>query len=178
MEFINFLLGVGVDGRGRTLADYKAFNSFMWEECHDHIQWAFPTKTPSAYNPNAPVIPDDFVFDGDYRVKQAILDLMTEYMKSLHITIAPADSGRNFVKFIYEPETEYQLHWVNWRDHNMKRLTRLIECLGIFDLKEVQRDLFEFLVYEIAVRYRPRLSSVTVAYWVAAWENKGHLLRL
>lgn len=174
MDFINFLIGTGHDGRGRTLADYMAFDAAKWEACHDHIQWAFPTKTKSAYNPNAPVVPEDFTFEPDYRVKQAILDLMVNYFKSLGITIQSATNGRNFVSFVHDGDTDF---WIVSADHNMKRLTRLIECLGIFDMEAIQRDLVEFLLYDFAMEYEACIPHSTVVYWLAAWENKQHLLK-
>ena len=175
MNFLEFLTGAGVDGRGRTLADYMQFDAAKWEECHDHIQWAFPTKTRSAYNPNAPVVPEDFVFEGDCRVKQAILDLMKNYFASLHITMETATNGVNFVKFTFDPSNNND-SWVWSGDHNMKRMTRLIECLGIFDMQAIQRDLVEFLLYDLAVKNADYISYSTIVFWVAAWENKQHLV--
>lgn len=172
LDFEAFLLGKGVDGCGRTLKDYMSFDDARWEQCHDHIQWAFPSRIMSAFNPNAPVVPADYVFDGCPDVQAAIKCLMFRYLQSLHIH--PHFSGYEYVK-----PSVYDAHrngWVHYRNHNLRRITRLIECLGIFGLKHEQQSFVEFLLYDFVIYYGHEIPASTIVYWVAAWENKQHLL--
>lgn len=174
-SFIAFLAGQAPDHRGRTIDDYKAFRDTDWEAQHDIIQWAFPTKTVSQYNANAPVVPEDYTFEFDLTVMNNILVLMENYLKSLGIHSTDADyTSGNILKFIHRPSKDA---WIHRNNHNYKRLTRLIECLGIFGLEAFQKDLAEYLIFDFAVNWSRAIDAETVVYWVAAWENKRHLLR-
>lgn len=178
-SFIAFLAGQASDHRGRTIDDYKAFRDTDWEAQHDIIQWAFPTKTVSQYNANAPVVPEDYTFEFDLTVMNNILVLMENYLKSLGIYSKDAEypSG-NILAFEYIPAPlRFSVPWIRPGNHNYKRLTRLIECLGIFGLEAFQKDLAEYLIFDFAVQNSKGVDASAVAYWVAAWENKRHLLR-
>ena len=51
----------GTDDRGRTLAETQALDASRMEYYHDFIQWMFPLREASRYNPEAPVLTDDDV---------------------------------------------------------------------------------------------------------------------
>ena len=171
---IAFLLGQGTDQSGRTLADYRAFDAAKWEDCHDHMQWAFPTRTRSAYNRSAPTIPNTFKFDGNDAIKTNITDLLKQYLASLGVRMHFYPENGWVIE--WEPGTPNP-YWVYSQDHNTLRMTRVLECLGIFGLKNLQTALFEFLVYSVATQFSPRINGKTVAFWVAAKENRLDYLR-
>lgn len=174
---IAFLKGEGPDAKGRMLADYLAFSTERWEECHDHMQWAFPTNTRSAFNPNAPVIPDDFEFDGDPEVRAALRSLVMHYFNSLGIrTVEDPIFGYSF-KFPDSWGEEVVPYWASSFDHNMLRITRVIESLGIFGMKDLQEAVFHLFAIRFASMFYETITAKTVAFWVAAKENKLHLLR-
>ncbi len=169
---IAFLKAQGCDQSGRMVADYLNWPAPMWEACHDHMQWAFPTRNPSAFNPNAPLIPADFVFDGDPDVKATIGLLFLGYLDSLHL-----EFKGGVVNWEDGAEPEGTPFWMDSRDHNTLRMTRVLECLGIFGLTQHQEALYNFLVFTVAKCYFHTLNAKTVAFWVAAKENKLHLVR-
>lgn len=169
---LDFLAGDAPDHEGRTLADYLLFKPEDWEVQHDIIQWAFPTQTVSAYNPNAPVLPASFQYDVVHQ--QALLKLFTLYMDAINIKRSDANNGRNMVKFEYvKSALGYSLRR---DDHNFKRLSRIIECFKLFGLEAFADDLAEFLIFDFAVQYHYLVDSKTVVYWVATWQNKKELL--
>jgi hypothetical protein len=57
-RLLSFHRGEGTDGRGRTLAQIQSLSHDQMESIHDFIQWMFPTRGRSAYNPAAPVLTD------------------------------------------------------------------------------------------------------------------------
>lgn len=183
-NFIAFLRGLGPDANGRMLAEYLAWSPEKWESCHDHMQWAFPTCTKSAFNPNAPIVPDDFVFYGESDVVPNLEVLVTQYLNSLGIVMS-YDEVIGYT-FTY-PSTwgdmnrlgtiEFMPYWAHSGDHNMLRITRVLESLGIFGMTELQTAVHDFFVYTIAPSFGAYINAKTVAFWVAAKENKLHLLR-
>ena len=44
------------DARGRSLTEIWGWDDERLEQVHDYIQWLFPLREPSAFNPGAPVL--------------------------------------------------------------------------------------------------------------------------
>lgn len=171
-DILAFFNGTGTDAKGRTYLDYMAFSKEKWEECHDHIQWAFPTKTKSDFNPNAPLIPDDVTVIIDDGATDGIIHLMYRYLASLEIYNHPTDGW-------YIDVAAYRqrgLFWIRPGDHNMRRITRLFECLGLFGMPDVQREVYEFFLYNLAFNYPYAFDAKTIVFWTATCENKRSLL--
>lgn len=178
MDFIQFHLGLAPDNKGRFREDYLAFTENDWHACHDVVQWAFPTKTKSAYNPNAPVVPEDFELGDNTDVQQSILELLQAFLLSLNIIMEPATDGIHFTKFVrLNSPLGLVPNWNIRNDHNHLRLTRIIECLGVFDLQTFKDDLAEFLIFDLVVNASFAFSPKTIVFWVAAWQNKLHLIK-
>jgi hypothetical protein len=169
---INFLNEKAPDNQGRYLSNYYKFTPFEWEAYHDVIQWAFPTKTESRYNSDAPIIPDDFNYTADNQ--RTILLLLSGYLESIGLRIL-GDNSKLF--FDYMDNFYRYSSWIHKSNHNYKRLTRVIECLGLFGLKDEQNALVDFLLYDLAIKYRDDISADTVVYWVATWQNTRDKLK-
>lgn len=78
-------------------------NNFL-EECHNWIQWVFPTKTKSQYCPNAPVLTQE---DAEW--------LRDNHTHSIQIAL------ERFGAFLQSQDMDVF-------NHNHLRITRLIEC--------------------------------------------------
>lgn len=173
---IAFLIGVELDENGRSVQQYLHFEDHEWEFQHDVIQMAFPTKTQSRFHPNQPFLPATFDISGltddqRQRCKATISLLLHGYLKSLNVEFLINHDKITLISKFDHPD------WAATVDHNTLRLTRILECLGIFDMHNIQRALCDFLVYDIAIKNCSRINAKTVAFWVAARENKLHLLR-
>ena len=53
-----FYRGTGTDVEGRTLAEIWAYSDAELEGVHDFIQWLFPLRERSGFNPDAPLLTD------------------------------------------------------------------------------------------------------------------------
>jgi hypothetical protein len=168
---LDFLSGLVPDTKGRYVSNYKNLTPFGWELNHDVIQWAFPTRTVSEYNPTAPVLPEVFNFTAEHQ--NTVIELMVAYLASLGIETFYAGKVLSF-EYGNKPEV---IAWLRYGNHNYKRLTRLIECLGLFQLKTEQTALAEFLIYNLAIKYGEFISTDTVVYWLATWQNARHKLQ-
>jgi hypothetical protein len=175
---VEFLLGERTDHKGRTVAEYLAFDHMDWETQHDVIQWAFPTKTKSAFNKDAPLVPEDFVcYAGAAELKNTILKLFVSYLRSLSIIVTSADDGEHMLEFQYVQAPLSRQYWLAPHNHNMRRITRVIECLNLFDLGEFTDEFMEFMLYHLVPANHSRFGAQTIVFWVAAWENKLHLVQ-
>ncbi len=168
---LNFLDSLGgTDQSGRTIHDYFDFGTEVWEGCHDVIQWAFPTKTMSAFNSNAPTLPEFITYNGPesaLRINSNLDALLQSYLSSLGIEITEVS-----IKYFSDRNN----NWLYPGNHNYKRFTRIIECLECFGHSRMRQRFVEFLLYELAPRYPREIGVDTVVFWMATWENKRDLI--
>lgn len=173
---VEFLMGQRPDQSGRFVREYLEWPGEKWEECHDHMQWAFPTQTRSAFNLNATTLPDDFNFDGSPQVTSTLVHLFTAYMASLGVDVTHDELlGYELDwKPTWKPEHDY---WMDGRNHNSLRMTRILECFNLFNMTELRDALYDFLVYVVMLDYSHRYTMSTLVFWTAAKDNKLSLLR-
>ncbi len=92
-----------------TLEEILNKDNNWWDECHDFIQWIFPTKTVSNYSANAP-----------------ILDLNTAALLSQnYIDLYIRAIGR-FLEFLDSQDMDTP-------NHNHLRITRMLESIYLID---------------------------------------------
>ncbi len=127
-DAINFLLGKGCDGRGRHIEDYFKFSSERWEECHDHIQWAFPSDIPSQFNLNAPVIDKDELFDFG---ADCLISVKFELCDTIDLLLERYLESIGFDSRLSLPIQSS--HIFTPHNHNYRRLTRVLRSLYLFD---------------------------------------------
>jgi hypothetical protein len=182
-DAINFINGTGTDAKGRTVTDYLEFDSNKWEECHDHIQWAFPSSIPSDFNPNAPVIDFDEFYDNISSEGYANLTkLVNNYLNSLGLEYLRILNLSKVCKI----NDNAPLYWVTPDNHNYRRLSRLLMILPYHD-PDMAEALFYFLV-DLYTKYEgmnkvnnygfnfnasiPYISSSTMIYWLKSFYGK------
>lgn len=170
---VAFTNGEGMDANGRNFEHYWYFDAYEWEECHDHVQWAFPSDIPSDFNSNAPVVNMQEYISGltnDGRVNLG--ELINHYLIS--IGLAPNYTSNN-VRF-HTIKAFERLHFLlTPNNHNYRRLTRLLNLLFYFD-SEWGDKLLDKLVWLAAFANAVRpgcVSDETVLYWRIA--NAGKL---
>src|SRR5258708_250993 len=74
-QITGFYRGTGTDHNGRTLADIWAYSDAELESIHDFIQWLFPLREPSQFNPEAPLLSDSDIaeFRADPKLRENLL---------------------------------------------------------------------------------------------------------
>jgi hypothetical protein len=125
-EVILYFLDQAVDGGGRTLTQVMQKDNSWFERAHDYIQWMLPTRRRSKYEPSAPVLTDR-----DIQVFQVRRDLREAY-----------SFGVDRVKRFLELDQMCPV-WVRRKDHNHKRISRLIESLMDLGFEERARRVLE-----------------------------------
>lgn len=171
-DAVAFLNGTGTDAIGRTVYDYRNFSTEKWEDCHNHIQWAFPSHIPSDFNPNAPIVNMEDLYNGLsgtglFNVKE----LATQYLGTIGFVF-------NDDKWVIDPESDRLAVWLTPRNHNFQRITRLLNLLFWVD-KDMADDVLK-AVFQItegklySIKYEgdivaiPVVNADTLRYWFKA----------
>uniref|UniRef100_A0A6C0BEW5 Opioid growth factor receptor (OGFr) conserved domain-containing protein n=1 Tax=viral metagenome TaxID=1070528 RepID=A0A6C0BEW5_9ZZZZ len=117
-------MGINSDRNKDTIFEY---NNIMLESSHDFIQWMFPTITPSKFNINAPVL--TFQDLRNLRDDPNVYKTLLKFAKKMITYWCIFDEDKN--------------NSIILNTHNSLRLSRMIDCLGIygFDLITVIRRL-------------------------------------
>lgn len=156
--------GLGADDRGRTLAETQALDHSRMESYHDFIQWMFPLRQPSAYNPGCPVLTDDDVraFHDRPELREDLRRSFAAFLGFLGLEFADA--------LVREPPggpRKPQVFAVP--NHNWLRITRVLLCLRTLGLDEECRAFFAYL-REVHER-GDGVTADTFAYWREAAEG-------
>lgn len=154
---LDFYGGAGTDFRGRLLTDVWQFGFERLEGVHDYIQWLFPLRQASAFNPHAPILTDE-----DVAAFRASAALQVKLRKSLALML-------DFYEFDFLSPTSITLKhptaqpwWAQPRDHNLLRLTRILTSTRILGL-ECESGLLLAQLNQIGNTYR--LPATTRKFW-------------
>lgn len=147
------------DVEGRSLSEILAWDDDTLEEVHDYIQWLFPLREPSRFNPNAPLLDDAqaAVFRSSpalrQRVRQAFERMLAFYglrLEGDHVVHGPNWDQR-------------RREWVSPLDHNFLRITRILTSLQLLGLGTESRA-FQAALEKIARDYPADVGN-SVYYW-------------
>ncbi len=170
-----FYQSVGV-GPGCTLQDIWKFTDDQLEDCHNYIQWLFPSMKPSAHNPNAPVLGNAKGPGG----KESLLDALKKDPKVRANLEKSFDVMLKFYGLRYDPKAKLIFTNPNFEDrmgvwmtpgnHNFLRITRILSCLKHFGMHERSKAFFDFLV---SMRWSQKSQAIT-AETVKRWSQAIH----
>jgi hypothetical protein len=174
-EIVDFFEGVGVDGAGRFLEDILE-EDFEWmESCHDYIQWLFPLREPSNFNPEAPLLTDE---DVTY--------LRNAFAHRAPITLKFLQGADKFLAFLgidwdwvfdsfngYKLTEDFEQRKYTWMEfnHNALRITRFLSCLSILGFNTLATELLEFMK-KTAAEQGVELNPRSLEYWEEALNTK------
>ena len=149
-----------------------------WEGIHDFIQWVFPLKEPSNFNPDAPLLTDEdiAIFQADEELKAALflsfhrflkfLGLRCVYVEGAWITdsIVPGNSFNG--EFYTKDEVANKQKVWQYPNHNWLRITRCLHSLRLLGVEYAAKSLFDCLckIYDLNTGVTPD----TFGYWQEA----------
>lgn len=122
---IRFYINGEADPMGRTYASMMYFTEERMEECHDWIQWMFPTAEPSVFASVFPVLTVDDV-----------AKLRASYVARFRL-LAAVDKFKNFMGIGTVPDESKWSNWCTPGNHNLLRVTRIIRSLRLFGEEDV-----------------------------------------
>ena len=164
-RLINFYLGKSSDDAGRTIEDIWRFSFSDLEEVHDYIQWLFPLKTRSAFNPDAPTLRSDTItaFHDDPSLRDRVRRSLEVMLTFYGLELDRSDPTHPVIR----KNTTFPTRSVSWLqpyDHNHLRLTRILTSLRLLGLPDLSSALCRCL-QEIVRENPDRVTAETVAFW-------------
>jgi hypothetical protein len=168
-DIIRYYGREGSDDCGRSLAEVQAWPDDLLESVHDFIQWMFPLREHSLFNPDAPVLDDNAIgqFRSSPELKANLHLSFTRMLKFYGLEIRSGPDAR----VVRGPDfQERAAEWLLPGDHNHLRITRILKSLSLLGLEQDARSFFELLseIYGYQDDRRPLISPETFRYWKAA----------
>jgi hypothetical protein len=139
-QLIDFYRGTGRDAEGRTLADIWAFSDDELESVHDFIQWLFPLREPSRFNPDAPLLTDADL--DEFRSSPALRENL---LRSFEVFLAFVGLSYKVGSVTKAPDFDSKSEVWRYPNHNWLRITRVLASTRMLGLKAMSRAFFAFL---------------------------------
>lgn len=166
-----FLLGEEVNGR--LLTRIWSYDDFKLEDDHSFIQWIFPINEFSKHHFGAPRIRNIDYFKNNKNefetIKKNILksfELMLRYY-GFEISGLSNEQGKISVNIVPNKNFDDQAKkWKTPHNHNYLRITRILKCLILFDLR-IYAEGFNKALYLIDNSDRA-ISKRNYDYWFNA----------
>lgn len=168
MEITSFYLGNKPDFAGRKIEDIWLFDDEKLERCHDFIQVLFPLPEASEFNKNAPLLDDETI-----REFRSSPELQNRLLRSLDVMLTFLSMKIEGNKVV---ETGDPLHWLTWKNHNFRRLTRMMRCLTLLGLQPFANALKECLM-NISIDHPSIIDETTMQFWKDATNEDLNLLQ-
>lgn len=159
-QLLAFYDGTGVDAGGRTIDEIWAWDGRRLEMVHDFIQWLFPLRVPSRFNPSAPLLSD-----ADCAAFRGSPDLQARALRSLDLMLAFYGLVRRDGEILRGDGFAARRHWLEPLNHNHLRLTRILTFLRLVGLTREADALLACLLDIAAHEGRGAFSARTLQFW-------------
>jgi hypothetical protein len=173
-RWIDFYLGNNFDHRGRTIEQLWSFSDRSLEAVHDYIQWLVPLRSPSPYNPEAPLLNDTSAAfaRSSPEMRRRLLTSLQRMLHFYGLGLEPAADGSLVVVLDGERIDERMEVWISDGNHNYLRITRMLACLSEVGLAAEARSflgvLEELYAVEDDLPRENRIGPRTLGFWRAA----------
>jgi hypothetical protein len=162
-QLIAFLAGDGPDDQGRRISEIIGWSDYQLESCHDFIQWVFPNRVASRFNPVAPILDKEVIealatYDAaTSNIRQMLFRMYSFY----EFEVTNFDDGTYQLGLVDDLNPP---RWVRPGDHNFLRLSRILLCLKELHLVDDFAALADIL--DLASRkYHTIIGTKTANYW-------------
>ena len=162
-KLVDFLSGSGIDDCGRTIKEIIRWPDGQLEKCHDYIQWAFPNRHKSHFNPGAPILDNDTIrhlLDCPTAISN-IQRLLTRLFFFYSFEIVTFEDGTYQLELSQDSQKPW---WITPRNHNYLRLTRILKTLKELQLQEDLNALSDILDL-LARKYHHFIGEKTLSFW-------------
>lgn len=164
-----FLLGQGSDHLGRSWQEILSLDDQWWDECHDFIQWLFPLPVESKHAADSPVLTEQDLTDlwENFLVQVNLVKFTERFCEFLGMKIfVPfgANSKKRYRVSLSKNFSEQAQYWLRANDHNHLRINRMLQCLVLFGLENLAKEIFRCLVM-IKCEFTDCITEKTMVYW-------------
>ena len=167
---IRYYCGEIPDHQNRFLSEVQHWPDDLLESVHDFIQWMFPLREPSGFNPFAPLLDDASIleFRSNEGLQESLRTSFHRMLKFYGFASEPHNASvRTGPKF-----AEQSRNWLNVGNHNHLRLTRIIKSMNVLGLHPEARALSDCLV-DIYQTNSGKISERTLRFWQDASRSEA-----
>lgn len=167
-DILAFYQGQSADSEGRMIETIWSWDYKKLEYTHDFIQWLFPLKEKSQFNRNAPVLNDQIIqsFRTNEKLKTRLLQSLKVMLRFYGLQCNEVnDTDIEIVKSDEYPERK--LNWIQRRNHNYLRITRILTSLRLLGLENYAQAFYNCL-NQIYLEESESIGRDTYAYWERA----------
>lgn len=169
-----------------TFITVTNYNLEDMESKHDYIQWLFPLREPSEFNPDAPLLTDEDIeaFHTSDKMRERLMlafytmldfyGLEGDDLAALVDTSGETPGVRRIVDDEITPEynfSERSQVWLTPGNHNFRRLTRMLKSMTLLGLEKNARELLACLK-GIYSEYADVIGEETMRYWEQACQEQ------
>jgi len=156
---IEFYAGISPDRQGRKLEEIWQQDHQWLEKTHDYIQWLFPLRDKSRFNPHAPILTEI-----DIQTFKDHQDLKLRLEHSFKLMLAFYGLKLQTTVILAESFSERKQQWLHWGNHNHMRITRILKSLQLLGL-EPHAQLFFNCLEQIYSTEKGAITNLTFSYW-------------
>lgn len=162
---IAFFAGSGTDHAGRRHAEIMAWPDARLELVHDYIQWVFPLASPSAFNPDAPLIRPETAarFAADASLRETLLAGLQRMARFYGLEPRRFEDGSWQLDLAPDFDRRARF-WLNPGNHNHLRLTRILTSLRLLHCPQSAEALMDALE-RVSRRHPGAISARSLAFW-------------
>jgi hypothetical protein len=161
-KITDFFRQEGTDDEDRTIDRMLAWDDVSWELSHDSIQWLFPLKEPSRFNPDAPLLTDEDIalFKADPVLQESMRATFRRWLEFVGLKYENGEvvQGRNW--------TNRKSVWMHF-NHNWLRVTRVLSCLHTLGL-QAEADAFFEQLRQMLESSGTGIDTDTFQFWTEA----------
>jgi hypothetical protein len=162
---VAFYLNQRPDSEGRMIEQIWSWDYESLEYTHDYIQWLFPLKQRSRFNPDAPLLNEAAIqafrtneplrshLRQSFEVMLGFYGLQCNERGNGQIEVTKSDKYR-----------ERKTVWLKRGNHNYLRITRILTSLNLLGLEDYAQAFFNGLD-QIYSEQSDRIGSETYAFW-------------
>jgi hypothetical protein len=166
LRIVGFYQGTNTDSEGRLLPEILAWNFDQLEFVHDYIQWLFPLRERSMFNPDAPVLDDRQrdAFRKNEELQAAVLLSFRLMLSFYGFDLEEGDPPR-VVQSANFPDRS--ANWLTSGNHNFLRITRILKSLRLMGLEQYAKAFFAALegIYQTSAM---TIGAGSFQYWKQA----------
>lgn len=151
---------------GEKISQIWQWSFLRLEASHSYIQWLFPLKEKSAYNPYSPLLTDEIIsqFHQNSQLQENLgksFSLMLDFY-GLQMSRNPLSQKVEITRAAsFEQRAK---SWLTVGNHNYLRLTRILKSLSLLGKKAEAQSLYHCLK-EIYADYSDIIGQITFNYW-------------
>lgn len=162
-----FYSGQRADDQGRKIEEIWAWDDARLESVHDYIQWLFPTRRRSDFNPLAPVLEDEDVvaFHGSRQLRERLLRSFDRILQFYGFELTENESALEVARSSSWPLR--RADWLSPGNHNHLRITRILTCLRVLGLSAHSKVFYKALE-QVARQHPGQVTARTLDIWRTA----------